>query len=216
MKLKSFGCSFTYGSDLSDCNDNQHSLLTWPARVAKKHMLDYECHAWPGIGNLKIMDTVLSQISDPEPSIFVINWTWLDRFDYLDPVDESFLTLRPDGDSFEHRLYYKHFYNQYHTMLTNSAWITAVICLLEASNIKFVMTCQDPILIETVNPRWQDPRSVTILQDKIRPNLLWFEGRSFLQWSRDRGYSESENWHPLDDAHGAAADYMIDYVREKV
>jgi hypothetical protein len=155
------------------------------------------------------MHKVLEQILDPQPSLFVINWTWLDRFDYMDPVDESFLTLRPDGDSKQHQLYYKHFYNQYHTMLTNGAWITAVIAMLQSRNIKFVMTCIDSILLETINPNWQDPRSVTLLQDRISPHLSWFDGKSFLDWSRSHGYPESAAWHPLEQAHQAAAELMI-------
>jgi hypothetical protein len=209
MKIKSFGCSFTYGSDLADCTDKRHSCLTWPALIAKKLDLVYECHAWPGIGNLQIMQKVLEQISDTQPSVFVINWTWLDRFDYMHPINESFLTLRPDGDLEEHQLYYKHFYNQYHTVLTNAAWIVSVIAMLQTRNIKFVMTCMDQILTETVQPTWHDPRSVTLLQDQIGPHLSWFEDQTFLEWSRRHGYAESEAWHPLEPAHRAAADYMI-------
>jgi hypothetical protein len=217
MKIKSFGCSFTYGSDLADCTDQCHSRLTWPAQMAEKFDLAYECHAWPGIGNLQIMNRVLQQISEPEPSVFVINWTWLDRFDYMHPVHESFLTLRPDGNLPEHQLYYKHFYNQYHTVLTNGAWIMAVILLLKARNIKFLMTCMDPILLETINPGWQDPRSVTVLQDQIGPHVSWFGSKSFLEWSRSQGYPESERWHPLEQAHRAAADYMINvFDRQKI
>ena len=209
MRLKSFGCSFTYGSDLADCTDQHYSRLTWPALIAKKLDLVYECHAWPGIGNLQIMHRVMQQVSDPKPSVFVINWTWLDRLDYMHPVNESFLTLRPDGDLEEHRLYYKHFYNQYHTVLTNAAWIVSAIAVLQARNIKFVMTCMDPILMETINPNWQDPRSVTMLQDQIGPHLSWFDGKSFLEWSRNKRYPESKRWHPLEQAHRAATELLI-------
>ena len=215
MKLKSFGCSFTYGTDLADCTDQGHSELTWPALIAQKLDLTYECHAWPGIGNLQIMNRVLQQIADPEPSVFVINWTWLDRFDYMHPVNESFLTLRPDGDLAEHQLYYKHFYNQYHTVLTNGAYITAVIAVLQERNIKFVMTCMDKIILETVNPNWQDPRSVALLQHQIGPHLSWFDSKSFLDWSRSHGYPESVAWHPLEQAHQAAADYLIEHLNGK-
>jgi hypothetical protein len=135
----------------------------------------------------------------------------------MHPVNESFLTLRPDGDLAEHRLYYKHFYNQYHTVLTNAAWIVSVIAMLQARNIKFVMTCMDPILMETINPNWQDPRSVTLLQDQIGPHLDWFDSKTFLEWSRSKEYPESVAWHPLEKAHSAAADYMIKvFDRQKI
>ena len=67
----------------------------------------------------------------------------------------------------------------------------------------------DTILMETINPNWQDPRSVTVLQDQIGPHLNWFGSTTFLEWSRSKGYTESERWHPLEQAHRAAADYMI-------
>lgn len=209
MKLKSFGCSFVYGSDLSDCTHKRASHLTWPALLADKLDLPYECHARPGIGNLQIMQKILQQVADPELSVFVINWTWLDRFDYMHPVDESFLTLRPDGNSIEHKLYYKYFYNQYHTMLTNGAWILAVLMLLHAKNIPYIMTCQDSILMEAVNPNWQDSISMSQLQDHIGPYLQWFENKSFLDWSKSKQFTISPLLHPLETAHAAAADYMI-------
>jgi hypothetical protein len=155
------------------------------------------------------MQKVLEQISDTQSSVFVINWSWLDRFDYVHPVDETFLTLRPDGDSLLHKVYFRDFYSQYHTMLTNTSWIACVIAMLQEKNIKFVMTCMDQILTETVQPTWHDPRSVTLLQDYIGPHISWFEDQTFLEWSRSHGYEESEAWHPLEAAHQAAADYMI-------
>ena len=65
--------------------------------------------------------------------------------------------------------------------------------------------------METINPGWQDPRSVTLLQDQIGPHLSWFDSKSFLDWSRSQGYPESATWHPLEQAHRAAADYMITF-----
>jgi len=67
----------------------------------------------------------------------------------------------------------------------------------------------DPILMEAINPSWQDPRSVILLQDQIGPHLSWFGSKTFLEWSRSKGYPESVAWHPLEQAHSAAADYMI-------
>ena len=213
MKIKSFGCSFTFGSDLSDCVYNtgflDYSRLTWPALLAKHFGLEYECHAKPGIGNLQILDSVLAQAHLNDPAFFIINWTWLDRFDYIQPINETFLTLRPDGDQREHRLYYKYFYNQYHSMLTNAAYIVSVIKILETKKIKFLMTAQDLILVEPVDANWHDPRAISMLQKTLGPYLHWFDGQTFLQWSRKHGYPESAAWHPLDLAHQTAADYMI-------
>ena len=152
MKLKSFGCSFTYGSDLADCDFPEWgaSQHTWPALLAKNYNLEYECCAWPGIGNLQIMNSVLEQCSLRDPSVFVINWSWLDRFDFIIPETEHWNTLRPDGDTKQHRLYYKYFYNQYHTMLTNASYIKTTIDILQSQNIQFMMTVMDTTLFDEV------------------------------------------------------------------
>jgi len=205
MKLKSFGCSFTYGSDLCDCDGVpfEASRQTWPALLAKSGDLDYECYAHPGIGNLQIYQTVLDQIRLKDSNFFIINWTWLDRFDFIHPLKENWHTLRPGGDTAEHQLYYKNFYNQYHTMLTNSSYISSTISILAQSNIKFIMTAIDETLFDEVDPGWQDPRSISLLQKEIAPYITWFDNQTFLNWSKQKGFSVSETLHPLEEAHQA-------------
>ena len=89
MKLKSFGCSLIYGSELSDevlfdpikRQPPRHSKLTWPALLAQKLNYLYRCHARPGSGNLQIADRVLRQLATNEQALFIINWSFIDRFD---------------------------------------------------------------------------------------------------------------------------------------
>jgi hypothetical protein len=214
MKLKSFGCSFTYGSDLHDCDIPLWgaSQYTWPALLAKKHNLEYECYAHPGIGNLQIMHEVLTQASFDDPSIYIVNWTWLDRFDFIDPVkDQIWHTLRPTGDNHEHQLYYQYFYNQYHTMLTNSSYIKTAIDILKLKNIQFIMTLMDTTLFDEVDPGWQDPRSISLLQKEIKPYITWFENKTFLEFSKEKGFPISETLHPLEDAHQAVFELIRSY-----
>jgi hypothetical protein len=190
MKLKSFGCSFTYGSDLSDCDIPEWgcSRQTWPALLADKYNLTYECYAHPGIGNLQIMNHTLAQALLNDPSVFVINWTWADRFDFLDPIKEQWRTIRPDGNESEHQLYYRYFYNQYHTMLTNACYIKTTVDILTSRGIKFVMTLMDTTLFDEVDPGWQDPHSIRLLQKEISPHMTWFENQTFLSWSKQKGF----------------------------
>jgi hypothetical protein len=215
MKLKSFGCSFTYGTDLHDCNMSQSevgaSLYTWPALLAKQNNLTYECYAFPGIGNLQIMHETLTQVSLNDPSVYVINWTWADRFDFLDPLNEHWITLRPDGNTNEHQLYYRHFYNQYHTMLTNACYIKTTADILNSRGIKFIMTLMDTTLFDEVDPGWQDPRSISLLQKEIKPYITWFENKTFLEFSKEKGFPISETLHPLEDAHQTAFELIRSY-----
>ncbi len=182
-----------------DCSDNN---------------LIYECYAWPGIGNLQIMNKVLTQASLNDPSFYVINWTWTDRFDFLDPLNEHWYTLRPDGNTHEHRLYYRYFYNQYHTMLTNASYIKSTADILNSRGIKFIMTLIDTTLFDHVDPDWQDPRSISLLQKEISPYITWFDNQTFLSWAKQKGFSISNNLHPLEDAHQAAFDYLKSLVKD--
>jgi len=36
-----------------------------------------------------------------------------------------------------------------------------------------------------------------------------FDGMTFLEFSRKNGYPETEQWHPLEQAHQAAAELLI-------
>lgn len=214
MKLiKSFGCSFTYGTDLKDCDDTVpgYSRITWPALLASSIGARYECYAAPGIGNLQIYHNVLSEIPLLDSEFFVINWTWCDRFDFMDPLDEQWITLRPGGSNKQHDLYYRNFYNQYHDMMTNAAYINSAINLLQKHNIKFIMTTMDTTLFDVVNPNWQDPRSISLLQKEIKPHITYFQDQTFLNWSKEKGFPISETLHPLEDAHQAAFELIKSY-----
>ena len=221
MKLKSFGCSFTYGSDLYDCTNIpfEGSQSTWPALLAKSIDAEYSCYAYPGIGNLQIYQTILDQVSLTDSDFFVVNWTWLDRFDFIDPLQEHWNTLRPDGDTQEHQLYYRYFYNQYHTLLTNGSYISSAIGILKQHNIKFVMTLMDETLFEDIDSNWQLPRPIKILQDQINPYITKFDNKTFLEFSKEKGFPISKNLHPLESAHQAAFELIapnFDTILHKV
>jgi hypothetical protein len=221
MKLKSFGCSFTYGSELHDCDIPElgSSQSTWPALLAQKLNYCYECYAYPGIGNLQIMKSVLEQCSLRDPAVFVVNWTWSDRFDFIDPATEYWHTLRPDGTTEYHRLYYKYFYSQYHTMLTNASYIKTTIDILTARGVKFIMTLMDTTLFDEVDPSWQDPRSISLLQKEIKPYIVEFDNDTFLNWSKKKRFPISETLHPLEAAHQAAFELLrpnFDAILHKV
>ena len=213
MKLKSFGCSFFYGSDLSDQVDHDwppfaHSDLTWPSLIAKDQELIYECYACPGTGNLKILCDIISQASLEESAVFVINWTWIDRFDFVNDA-EQWTTLRPLVDDHVSKIYYKHLHSQIKDMITSIYAVNTAIDFLRERQIPFVMTYMDPLILENIDPDWHDPKYVSVMQKKIKNFLNDFDGKNFLDWSRDQGFAVSENWHPLEQAHQAAANYML-------
>lgn len=44
------------------------------------------------------------------------------------------------------------------------------------------------------------------LQELVKPDILYFEDHTFLDWSYKKGFIVTELLHPLNDAHNAAAD----------
>lgn len=219
MKIKSFGCSFIFGSDLSDDGSNlpvaTHSNLTWPAHLASKLNYTYECHAKPGSGNLQIAERILSIATDQDPAFFVISWSWIDRFDYSNsrivdrPIFNRWLnwrTLMPGDNDQLSQAYYKGLHSEFRDKLTSLIVIKLVIDTLNQKQIPFIMTYLDDLMLDQ---QWNCTAAVTDLQNFVQPCMTQFEGQTFLDWSKKNNFPVSDAWHPLEQAHQAAADYMI-------
>jgi hypothetical protein len=211
-KLKSFGCSFIFGDDLKDTflEDDPWSAHTWPALLAQDSGLKHLCFAQSGSGNLQIYQSLLQQLADPEPAIFVIGWTWIDRFDYVDCNTNQWQTIRPKTNSNLSEFYYKHLHSQYTDKLHSLSLISHTTQLLLNQKRKFIITAQDPLILET---QWHHDSAIAMLQDSIKPYVTWFNGQSFLDWTRTNNYAVSKNWHPLEQAHQAAFELIKSYSR---
>lgn len=194
------------GTDLASTD------LVWPARIAHQLGCEVENFAEPGIGNLRIMESVLAH-ADAD-SINVVGWTWIDRFDIMPSTTETWATLRPvlDHDLAEH--YFRDLHGQYRDMLTNLAYITAAIDFLKQSRAKCLMTVMDRLLFESVRPDWHPPAAVRALQCMVSPHISWFDSQTFLEWARHQGHCVSSTLHPLESAHEAGAKIMLPGVRD--
>lgn len=210
MIVKSFGCSFISGTDLADDGLGKAkappSKLSWPSLLAQHFGCEYYCYAKPGSGNLRILESMLNQLKQ-EDSIFIIGWTWIDRFDYT-TTDDVWRSILPNDRDHISEYYYKNLHSQYRDKLTSLIHIKTAIDFLLDYNQKFIMVCQDPLLFET---KWHTSPGLIRLQEKIRPYIKDFQGKTFLEWSRDHGFKISDRWHPLEEAHAAAAKYALDH-----
>jgi hypothetical protein len=219
MKLKSFGCSFIFGTDLSDDGRDlpapTASQLTWPAHLAKNLEYSYGCYARPGSGNLQIAERVLSHAAEDQSSLFVIGWTWIDRFDHTNSTINNhpmatqwsnWRTVMPiDRDQLAN-FYYKGLHSEFRDKLVNLMYIKLVIDTLQQKQIAFLMTYMDDLLF---CQQHNVTHAVLDLQKYIRPYMTNFNNQTFLNWSRSNGFPVSDTLHPLEQAHRAAADYMI-------
>jgi len=217
MKLKSFGCSFIFGSDLADDGrDGPYptpSQFTWPALIAKKLNLNYECYARPGSGNLQILEKILTQAATEEPSIFVIGWSWSDRFDHYDahwnyfsPSLSPWKTIMPVDNTELAETYYRELHSEYQDKLTSLTYIKTAVDILKQKNIPFVMTYMDRLLFDQ---RWHATPAIVGLQNYTQSYMNLFEDQTFLEWSKSKGFEITAQAHPLEPAHLAAAEYMI-------
>lgn len=204
MTLTSHGCSFIYGSELSSPS------LSYSALIALKLGFEHQCCAIPGAGNLQIMESVLLHAGKSD--FCIINWTWIDRYDFVPAEHESWFTLRPGLDHQHAPYYFRHLHGQYRDVLTNLVYISTAIKFLQHTQTPFVMTYMDNLLFESIHPQWHEPQAVTYLQQQVEPHMHDFDGKNFLDWSRDRSYEISDLWHPLDEAHSAAANYLLPII----
>jgi hypothetical protein len=194
---------------MPDGRDRAHfpSHLTWPALYASRLGYDYECHALPGIGNLQITDRILCNLS-PD-TLYFINWTWIDRFDYTDPLDNYWQTISPSNNSDSSTYYYRNLHSQLRDKLTSLISIKLVIDTLNQYGFPFIMTYMDELLFED---EWHTSDSIINLQNSIRPFMKTFDGMSFLNWSKYNNYPIGEKLHPLTEAHQQAANYLLNLV----
>lgn len=206
MKLKSFGCSFVYGSDLSDdpkgrC-DSAPSKSAWPCLIAQKRGWDYQCFAWPGSGNLRILNSVLSAAAKKENSFFVIGWTWIDRFDYVNAVTDQWATTTPTDTDQSAKNYYRDHHSEFRDKFVTLTAIKGAIDTLNQKQIPFFMTYMDDLIFDQT---WHTDPAIIDLQNFVRPWLYNWENQNFIKWSQSQGFEISKNLHPLDLAHVASA-----------
>lgn len=215
MMLKSFGCSFIFGTDLPDDGRTggyaSYSRLTWPARISRKLVMRYHSYARPGAGNLRILEQVLTQAATNERDFFVIGWTWIDRFDYQE--NDSWRTILPVETDARADFYYRNLHSEYVDKLKTLVYIRTAVDVLEQKGIPFLMTYMDPLMFDRT---WHATPAVTDAQDRIQPYMTEFDGDTFLNWSKSNGHEISNTSHPLESAHQAAADIVLPVVQEKL
>jgi len=221
MILGAFGDSFLYGSDLQDIQDYDSvmhprpSKLTYPALLAKELDFEYYCTALPAQGNKVIADDIIRAISYNKNNMFyIINWSWIDRFEFMGEPRvrravgwESTLPGKTDHKS---EFYYKHFFSELDSKLSNLMYINTALEMLLKYDCKFIMTYMDHLLFDK---QWHCTVSIDYLQNQIQKHTTSFNGKTFLEWSRDNNFPESESWHPLELAHEKAAEYWLPKVR---
>ena len=212
-KLHAFGDSFTYGSDLQDCDNvnneapKGHSLCTWSALVAKDKSIDYICYASPGETNQTIVRHFFNNINSIDSNdLVVLNWTWINRWDFYNINDNKWESLRPDSTkSIFFKNYITYFQSELWDKLETLKAINLVHSVLKNKKIKFIATCVDSLAFDT---KWHCPEYIENLQNNVKDDITWFNDMGFYDWAKENNYKISDNWHPLEEAHNDAFKYI--------
>lgn len=208
MKLKSFGCSFIYGAELPDVYyPNGPSNLTWPALLAKDLGYEYECCARAGTGNLHLLDTLLPHINNADKdTVFVIGWTWAERFDYKS--GKVWQTLLPTSKSElqeQTKAYYKYLYNDYTSQLNFLSYINVALAALHKKNLRYIMTYMDNTDIFSCSSP-----ALTTLRSEVIPHLTTWNGEGFNYWCALNKLERMPGRHWGVSAQTAAFNYIKD------
>ena len=188
------------------------SLHTWPALLAKHLNADYKCQAYPGTGNQTIVRKILHFINDFNSSdLLIINWTYISRWDFYDSSvsrpRKRWKTIRPDTDDTDPiaKFYLKHIQSELWDKWETLRNMLTVACLLENKNIPFIMTSQDPLIVDQT---YHLDNYINNAQLEIKDKLIWFDGKGFNDWAE--GYPRGNEGHPLEEAHQKAFEYIRD------
>jgi hypothetical protein len=216
MKLKSFGCSFIFGTDLHDDSrlapKATASNFTWPALLAQRHGWDSTCYARPGAGNLEIAERLLSQLCDTEPAVYVIGWSWIDRFSYTNTHNKWFgspwHTIMPIDTNAKAEIYYRDIHSEMRDKLTTLLNVRVAIDSLKQRGHRFIMTYMDDLMFDD---RWNTTPAICDLQGYCLPHMTRFDNKNLLDWSKQQGFEISATMHPLEAAHRAAFELIDSY-----
>lgn len=213
-KIVSFGDSFVFGTELKD---NEDGARSWIGQSAKNLNIDYHTVAVPGCGNDHIARQIYSHFAtnSAQDTLAVINWTWTSRWDFYITEHETWITMGPTcvPEKLRHVVsqaqaqdmikFYRDransslLWNKFRNLQT----IYAVQSYLKSKDIINIQTYMDDQLFDT---EYHAPDYVQQLQHLVGPEMQSFEGKNFVDWSRDQGFSVTDTLHPLEDAHLAA------------
>ena len=230
MRISSFGCSFIAGTDLQDFGSYGeqnflHSRCTYPALIAQRLGIDYDCYARGASGNMFILHKILTHATADD--LVIVNWSYIDRFDYVDLEKiESWRTILPSDDTgskimikenprsggvSSHEFYFRKIHSTFRDQVQSLSCIVTAIEYLKQIGAPFLMTFQDSTMMTTERSRYHRPETLDHLQDMVDPYLQTFDGMDFVSWSRHCGFPFRGS-HPAEEAHVAAADYWQDYM----
>ena len=162
---------------------------------------------------MQIAEQVLTHLATNEQALFVIGWTFINRFDYVSINNpkkwlngNNWSTLMPIDETDIAKTYYNELHSEIRDKLTTLMSIKLVLDTLKQKNCPFIMTYMDDLIFDK---RWHTTLAITDMQDYTFPHMTTFDGLNLQQWAKSNGYPITSIGHPLEQAHAAAGELMI-------
>ena len=182
------------------------SQLTWPALLSRQLGMVYECYAHPGRGNFFIANQLLDNLAKNEPALHVINWTYIDRFDFVDQdyTDGRWETLRPGRNNHPHGdFYYRNLHSELSDKLHSLQLIKLVTMELLAAGQPFIMTYMDDLIWDQ---RWRTTPAICQQQEFLKPYMLHWglkdhDPMNWSGWAVQQGHPVTAQNHLLESGH---------------
>lgn len=220
-KIVGFGDSFVFGSELAN---NPVGHRSWIGLAAKKLGVEYETVSVPGCGNENIARQILTYFSNhpADSTLAVVNWTWGARWDFYIPGKEQWTTLgltcvpsklapMVGHEEAEKILDFYSKYPGYSTLWDKWRTLQSIYASQQFMKSLGVASIQTFMDYEMWDQTWHAPDYIKALQELTRPELQNFQGKNFLDWSREHNFPVTEpGWHPLEPAHEAACELWLE------
>lgn len=212
-KLVAFGDSFTFGSELSDQDDEFHSNLTWSALTAKNLNFEYECMAIGGSSNQGILRSLINylQYNMKPDCVIAIMWTFTSRFEYHDLKSNDWKNVSSLMEKYDTDV--KNFYkiignNEINELYTSYLSFLTAQQLLKSKSIPYIFTTADSGLFDRFFSK--NNETVYALSQLMDMNNWFFIDTKlgFFDWGH-KHFKVGELLHPLDEAHLEFSKKMI-------
>jgi hypothetical protein len=240
-KLLSAGCSFIYGSELSDSpqmySTNSPSLKTWPALYAAGKNLEYKTCAFCGASNAGITRYTINQIEIEKPDYVIVQWTFLsryeirlNRFDY-DVNDSFYYALYPyqSKDYTNNEKHLEKVIDNLHPMIRDLSTFWYRFVDDDLSQIYYYLKTKlelaNYLRYKNIPFVFTDSQTINYsllskTSDKTLHNLfnlnrsipnILFDSVGFIDFCKNKNFDFGIN-HPLELAHVAACDLIFDDI----
>ena len=189
--LHSFGDSFTYGYDLSDCpaDSENFSKLTYSALFAEHYNMNYKCHAIGASANNGILRQIkLADIKQRDTCL--VMWSFAVRYAFMFDGEAGWTSLEMDNPN--HAWWWNHIDQEPEQCLDRSIdSILTAQAILDSIGCNYTFLCN--------NIELQD--EIQYNKQILNYNSKWVDKSKWLFLPQNHEMINSKEKHPFDNIH---------------